>query len=929
MRVDAAVTPPAWRRLSRRLAVVLALYCLGLQAPAAVAAAPPEPAEAACDAPGFAQVLHAETTPVVDARAYWLDRNHVQWPGKAAASTYRLYYARLPTLDARTGSRVRRADRAVNLSAAPAPVPENLAQRFKFVGPGVVLVLPSASQPQLPQMLRGSMLLVEEDAQGRVLDATRVQLPGVLDDLYAAAGESPALGAHPAPQQTSFRLWAPTAQAVSLCLHADDTAPAMSVNALQRVDLTGVWSLEFPTNLSGRYFTYLVDVVVPGVGLVRNRVTDPYSVSLGNDSQRSYVADLDDPGLKPDGWDGHAFPGRVQAQTDMVIYELHVRDFSIGDASVSAANRGKYLAFTEADTAGMRHLRALSQAGMTDVHLLPVFDFATVPETGCVTPQVPDAAPDSPLQQAAVMAVAARDCFNWGYDPYHFNAPEGSYASVASDGAARVVEFRRMVMALHAAGLRVGMDVVYNHTTTSGQQASSVLDRIVPGYYQRLDAKGVVERSTCCDNTATEHMMMARLMIDSAELWATQYGIDSFRFDLMGHQPRSVMEVLGERVDAATGRRINLIGEGWNFGEVVDGARFVQASQLALNGSGIGTFSDRARDALRGGGPSDSGLALVQQQGYLNGLVYDRNAHASDRPMADLMRAGDLVRVGLAGSIRDFPLLSHEGTPTTLEKIDYAGQPAGYASEPAEVVNYVENHDNQTLFDNNVYKLPQGTSSEDRARVQVLGLALNAFSQGVAYFHAGVEILRSKSLDRNSYDSGDWFNRLDFTYTDNHFGTGLPPEADNSSNYPLTGPLLRDASIRPSPADIRWTRDAFLDLLRIRDSSTLLRMRSAEDIRTRLSFPNAGPDQNPLVMVGHIDGNGYEGGRFRELIYLVNVDKETHVLQLANQRGKRYVLHPVQRGSGAADRRALDSAYLRASGTFRVPPRTAVVYVVE
>ncbi len=912
------------------LLMVIALLCTALEAPTAHATVPLAPAlEASCNAPGFAQVLRPAASADTDARAYWLDRNTMQWPGKTQRSRYRLHYARVPSLDARRDSPVAGADGAIVLRAATAPVPAELVERFGFVDPGVVLVLPPSALPQLQEVLRGSVVLVEEDAQGRVQDATRLQLPGVLDDLYSAAAGASPLGAHPSPARTSFRLWAPTAHAVSLCLHEDDAGPATSVSGLQRDERSGVWSTELPADLSGRYYTYLVDVVVPGVGLVRNRVTDPYAVSLGNESRRSYVADLADPALKPDGWDQHGFPDRVQAQTDMVIYELHVRDFSIGDMGVSAPNRGKYMAFTESESAGMRHLRALSDAGMTDVHLLPVFDFATVPETGCITPSVPEAAPDSPLQQAAVMAVAARDCFNWGYDPYHFNAPEGSYASDAADGAARILEFRRMVMALHHAGLRVGMDVVYNHTTTSGQQQSSVLDRIVPGYYQRLDAKGVVERSTCCDNTATEHMMMARLMIDSAELWAVHYGIDSFRFDLMGHQPRAAMEALQERVDTATGREINLIGEGWNFGEVADGARFVQASQLALNGSGIGTFSDRARDALRGGGPSDSGAALLQQQGYLNGLVYDRNAHAPQRPASDLLRVADLVRVGLAGSIRDFVLTSHEGKATTLEGIDYAGQPAGYASQPSEVVNYVENHDNQTLFDNNVYKLPQATSREDRARVQVLGLALNAFSQGVAYFHAGVEILRSKSLDRNSYDSGDWFNRLDWTYTDNHFGTGLPPQADNGINYPLIAPLLRDTSIRPSPRDIAWTRDAFLDLLRIRDSSTLFRLRSAHDIRTRLSFPNAGPAQNPLVMVGHLDGRGYEGGQFQALIYLVNVGTEVQVLELPGERGKNYVLHPVHQSEDAADARPRQSAYTSRSGTFRVPPRTAVVYVVK
>ena len=483
-----------------------------------------------------------------------------------------------------------------------------------------------------------------------------------------------------------------------------------------------------------------------------------------------------------------------------------------------------------------------------------------------------------------------------------------------------------MVMALHRAGLRVGMDVVYNHTTTSGQAQSSVLDRIVPGYYQRLDGSGVVERSTCCANTATEHLMMGKLMSDSIELWATQYKIDSFRFDLMGHQPRAVMEALGRRVDAATGRRVNLIGEGWNFGEVADGSRFVQASQLSLNSSGIATFSDRARDALRGGGPSDSGKALVERKGWLNGLGNDRDAPGA---AAALAQAAELVRVGLAGSLRDYALVDLHGKPVLLSDIDYHGQPAGYASQPDEVVNYVENHDNQTLFDNNVYKLPVQTSTAERARVQVLALAVNAFSQGVAYFHAGVDTLRSKSMDRNSFDSGDWFNRLDWTYRDNYFATGLPPARENEANFPFIAPLLREAGIKPAPADIAWTRDAFRDLLRIRASSTLFRLRSAADIKQRLSFPQPANSHDPLLIAGHLQGHGYPGANFREILYLLNAGTQERSLELPSELGKHYVLHPVQRDANAADSRAKQALYDMANGRFTVPARTAVVYVLE
>jgi len=613
---------------------------------------------------------------------------------------------------------------------------------------------------------------------------------------------------------------------------------------------------------------------------------------------------------------------------DMAIYELHLRDFSVGDASVPEAHRGTYLAFTHPGSDGMRHLRALREAGMTDIHLLPVFDIASIPERGCVEPEVPDAAPDSPAQQAAVMAVAQRDCFNWGYDPLHYGAPEGSYSTDPDDGAARIREFRAMVQALHAAGLRVGMDVVYNHTPASGQAAHSVLDRIVPGYYQRLDASGKVETSTCCANTATEHRMMAKLMIDTAARWVRDYRIDSFRFDLMGHQPRDAMVALQEVVDAAAGRHVPLIGEGWNFGEIADGRRFVQAAQGELDGTGIATFSDRARDALRGGGCCDEGEALLASQGLLNGLHYAPNALAGGTGSRDaLLHAADLARAGLAGTLRDYRTVLADGREAPLSALDYKGAPAGYASAPGEVVNYVANHDNPTLWDIDALKLPQDTSAAERARVQLLGAAFVAFSQGVAYFHAGMDLLRSKSLDRNSYDSGDWFNRLDWRGRDNGFGAGLPPAPDNGKDWELLAPVLRNPLARPSPGDIAWMRDAFRDLLRIRASTRLFRLDSAQAVQRRLAFRNTGPGQDPTVIVGHLDGAGLDD-RFGELLYLLNVSPESRTLLLPEAAGKAWTLHPVQAAADAADVRPKQARHDR-SGRFTVPGRTAVVYVIE
>jgi pullulanase-type alpha-1,6-glucosidase len=484
-----------------------------------------------------------------------------------------------------------------------------------------------------------------------------------------------------------------------------------------------------------------------------------------------------------------------------------------------------------------------------------------------------------------------------------------------------------MVAAMHLAGLRVGMDVVYNHTTASGQSDRSVLDRVVPGYYHRLNNVGDIERSTCCDNTATENRMMGKLMIDSVKTWAVDYKISSFRFDLMGHQPRDVMERLRDEVSAAAGRPVELFGEGWNFGEVANNARFVQASQLSLNGSGIGTFSDRARDHIRGGSGFDSGIWLRRNQGYINGMHYDDNGTGGNKSRNDLMWSADIIKVGLAGSVRDFVMTTHWDATLRLDQIDYGGQPAGYVTDPQEVVNYIENHDNWTLFDNNAMKLPENTSREDRARVQILGAALNSFSQGVAYWHAGVDTLRSKSLDRNGYNSGDWFNRIDWTYADNYFGTGLPPENENGGNWSTMAPLLANAQIKPTQAEIVWTRDAFRDLLKLRASTRLFRLRTADEIKQRLRFHNTGSGQIASLLVGHLDGRGYDGARFKDVLYLVNVDKTPQQIAIGAEAGKPYRLHPVHTAIDAADRRAREARYDGATGTFTVPARTAVVFV--
>jgi pullulanase/glycogen debranching enzyme len=881
----------------------------------------------------FSSAQDMRSSSLSQAGAVWLNAQLIQWPHVfSTGGTVKLYYSMGGQIKARKDEKVSGADGYVPMDPFTGTVPAAAATRFKWLTSGGVFAVNTAAMPYLSDLHKTQLVMVQEDATGLVQNAAATQIAGAMDDLYSAAANVTGLGATLSGGNTTFKLWAPTAIKVSVFTFDTPTGDAVSMDDLTFDSTTGVWSLAKTGDLSGKYYKYAVDVFVRGVGVVRNLVTDPYSVSLTTDSKRSYIADLNAANLKPSGWDADVPPATVAATTDMSIYELHVRDFSANDASVSSANRGKYLAFTEATSNGMKHLKALATAGLTDVHLMPTFDIASVPESGCTSPTIPLTFPSDDLgQQNLVNATKDSDCYNWGYDPFHYTVPEGSYASDASDGSKRIVEFRSMVHGLHAAGLRVGMDVVYNHTSSSGQNANSVLDRIVPGYYHRTDAKGNVTTDTCCQDTATENAMMAKLMIDSASTWARDYKISSFRFDVMGMQPRAVMQALKAKVALAAGRPVQMLGEGWNYGVVVNGARFVQAAQGQMPGDGIGTFGDQMRDKVRGGGPFDGGIDFVKNQGYINGLYYDPNEEnvrdSNTGSKGDLAWRGDVIKGGLAGSIGSYTLTTSWDAQLPLSDSNLAG--VGYASQPDEIVNYVENHDNHTLFDNNTLKLPLSTSKADRARAQMLGAAIVSFSQGIAYYHAGVDTLRSKSLDRNSYNSGDWFNRLDWTYADNNFGVGLPFEGDtNTMNAFKTflAPATATA-IKPASADIMWTKNAFQDLLKIRASSSLFHLRTADDIKSRLTFLNTGSSQVPTVLAASLDGTGYAGANYSKLAYFINVDKTAQSVTIPAAQKAAFVLHPVH--VAGADATVKTAAYNATTGTFSIPARTAVVFVVN
>jgi pullulanase-type alpha-1,6-glucosidase len=584
----------------------------------------------------------------------------------------------------------------------------------------------------------------------------------------------------------------------------------------------------------------------------------------------------------------------------------------------------------------MKHLKALGDAGVNYLHLLPAFDFATIPEKradqaqpACDLAALP---PDSDQQQKCVTAVADSDGYNWGYDPLHYTVPEGGYA-IDPAGAKRTTEFRQMIAGINQAGLRVVMDVVYNHTSAAGVDPKSVLDQVVPGYYQRLLSDGSVANSTCCANTAPEHAMMGKLVVDSLVTWARQYKVDGFRFDLMGHHPkanilavRAALDRLTVARDGVDGKKILLYGEGWNFGEVADDARFVQATQANMAGTGIGTFNDRLRDAVRGGGPFDDNPRI---QGFASGLYTDPNGDGVNGSAAEqkarLLHQQDLIKVGLAGNLRGYRFTDSSGRSVTGAQVDYNGAPAGYTAAPGEAVTYVDAHDNEILYDVLAYKLPQGTSAQDRARMQVLALSTVVMGQGSGFVTAGSERLRSKSLDRNSYNSGDWFNQIRWDCAQgNGFGVGLPPAADNESKWSYAKPLLADPGLVPDCAAVDLADARYAELLRIRTSSPVFGLTTADQVQQRVAFPLSGEKETPGVITMTLDARGLDG-KWKSVTVVFNATAEAATQTVTGLRGANVALHPVLRNS--ADPVLRTASFDKASGTFTVPARSVAVFV--
>ena len=543
-------------------------------------------------------------------------------------------------------------------------------------------------------------------------------IPVVFSGIYTSEGFEEQftydgeLGAIYTPTKTTFRLWAPTAQDVVVLLWLDghtDAAFAMSGNelntAMNRIE-NGTWELVLDGDFKDVYYTYLVTVN----GTV-NEAVDPYAKAVGVNGRRAMVVDLDS--TDPQGWDQDDYI-RLENNTDAILYELHIRDFSIDpDSGISAANKGKYLAFTEEGTTspggsktGIDHLKEL---GVTHVHLLPSFDFRSIDETKL-----------------------ENNTFNWGYDPQHFNVPEGSYSSDPYDGNVRINEFKQMVMALHEAGIAVVMDVVYNHT---GASADSDFSKIVPGYYYRYNAAGGFSNGSGTGNeTASERAMMRRYIIDSVKYWVQEYHIDGFRFDLMALHDIETMAMLKDELEAIN-PNILIYGEGWTGGgsPLPDEEKALKKNVSQLND--IAVFSDDLRDAIKGH------VFTKTDKGFVNG----------GQGLEESLKFG-IVASTLHGQV-DYPSVKYSKF--------------AYATSPTQIVSYVEAHDNLTLWDKLVITNPDA-SVEQLIAMHRMANAIVLTSQGIPFIHAGAEFLRTKGGNENSYNAPDSVNRLDWSRKDEY-----------------------------------------------------------------------------------------------------------------------------------------------------------------
>lgn len=503
-------------------------------------------------------------------------------------------------------------------------------------------------------------------------------------------------------QSCKFRVWAPTASQVKLLIYDNGSEGG----AYQTIDMNrsekGTWALKVDENLKGKFYTFQLKIddkwldETPGM----------WVKATGVNGKRAAIIDFEE--TNPVGWENDVRPPLANF-TDIMLYEIHVRDFSMSSNS-GMKNKGKFLAFTEKGTkntagesTGLDHLKDL---GITHIHLLPSFDFASVDET-------------KPKENK----------YNWGYDPLNYNVPEGSYSTDPYNPVVRIKEFKQMVQALHQSGIRVIMDVVYNHTAVGKK---SHLDLLAPGYFYRQNMDSTWSNASGCGNeTASERAMMRKFMIESVVYWATEYHVDGFRFDLMGIHDIETMNAIRAALDKID-PTIFVYGEGWTAGSspLAEDKRAVKKNAKQLEN--IAVFSDDLRDALKGS------WMHSQIPGFVSGV--------------DSLEMS--VKFGVAAACQhpqiDYSKLLYSKTP--------------YVNNPTQIINYVSCHDDMCLVDKLKGSMPEGATEEELVRFNKLAQTVVFTSQGVPFIYAGEELYRNKKGIHNTYQSPDSINRIDWNF---------------------------------------------------------------------------------------------------------------------------------------------------------------------
>jgi pullulanase len=519
------------------------------------------------------------------------------------------------------------------------------------------------------------------------------------------------LGMTYTPQSATFKIWSPPAKAVKLSFYKNPTPQKDDADFIEAMPLTrgqnGVWEVTAQGDRKGQYYT--VEVTLEN-GTPLREVPDIYAKAVGTNGLRGQVVDFKT--TNPKGWDADKSP-ILKAKTDAVLYELHVRDASIAVSS-GIKNKGKFVGLAEKGTSyteggvkvttGLDHIREL---GITHVHLLPSYDFYTIDESKR----------DDPSYKK----------YNWGYDPLNYNAPEGSYSTNPADGAVRIREFKEMVLAMHKAGLRVVMDVVYNHTMFGEE---SYFQQIVPGYYHRFTVDGKWSNASACGNeTASDRPMMRKFMLESLKHWVEEYHVDGFRFDLMAIHDIETMNLISSELHKIK-PDILLYGEGWTAGDSPLPEQRRALKKYAHRLDRIAAFSDDMRDGLKGS------VFDHKDKGFVSG------------------------KKGMEESVKFGIVAATQHPQVDYAKVNYSKE--RWAGEPFQCINYPECHDNHTLWDRLLTSNPDDTEG-DRIKMHKLAQTIVLTAQGIPFLHAGTEFLRTKGGEENSFDKPDEVNLLDWS----------------------------------------------------------------------------------------------------------------------------------------------------------------------